>query len=350
MEVLPNLSLNRRAVLAAPALLLTGLCARAQSAPASAQRRKVVLALGGKTALYYLPVTLADQLGFFRDEGLDVELRDHAGGSLARQSMVDGQADVVAGAYENTIFLRQTGPSATAFVFFSRAPQMVFGVSNRTLHDFRSPTQLRGRRIGITARDSSSHWFTSLVLARARLTSADVNLVGIGNTVAAVTALREGQVDAIANIDPVISLLEYRQDIRVLWDTRSLRGTKDFYGGLTPGGCLYARQDFLLRSREVVQGLTNAMLRALKWLQTAGPGDLVKAVPEAYMYGDRAVYLAAFDKSREALSPDGMVSEESIATAHRVLAGQEFMRQPARPISPGATYTYDFVRRAPARS
>jgi hypothetical protein len=89
---------------------------------------------------------------------------------------------------------------------------------------------------------------------------------------------------------------------------------------------------------------------ALKWLQTASPSDIVRAVPEAYMHGDRAIYLAAFEKSREALSPDGMGIERAIQNAHAAAAQFGLQQQPAvRPPAPGATYTNEFVLRARQR-
>ena len=42
---------------------------------------KVTLAVGGKNLLYYLPLTVAETLGYFKDEGLDVSIVDFAGGS-----------------------------------------------------------------------------------------------------------------------------------------------------------------------------------------------------------------------------------------------------------------------------
>ena len=61
-----------------------------------------MLAVGGKAAFYYLPLTIAEQLGYFKDEGLDVEISDFAGGAKALQALVGGSADVVSGAYEHT--------------------------------------------------------------------------------------------------------------------------------------------------------------------------------------------------------------------------------------------------------
>ncbi|QTD44206.1 ABC transporter substrate-binding protein [Ottowia testudinis] len=318
--------------------------ARSQERPEKPEKPKLTLAVGGKTTLYYLPLTIAEHLGFFAEEGLEVELQDHAGGGLALQSLLHGRADVGAGGFEHTILLRQRGLTCRAFALLGRAPQLVFGVGTRALPDFREVSQLRGRRVGISAPDSSTHWFARMVLARAGVAAADVEYVGIGTSTAAAAALREGRIDALASVDPVISLLEFRGEIRVVADTRSPRGTQELFGGPMPGGCVFAPQAFVVRYPQTVQAIANATVRALKWLQTAGPSDIVRGVPEAYMYGDRAIYLASLEKARAAFSPDGVVSEEAVTTAHRVVAqyGGGFTRVQA----PGATYTNDFVRRA----
>ena len=87
---------------AAAALAGQGL-AHAQQRP---EKARLTLALGGKTALYYLPLTIAEQLKYFSAEGLEVELQDHAGDSLAQQALLQGQADLAAGGFERVILLR----------------------------------------------------------------------------------------------------------------------------------------------------------------------------------------------------------------------------------------------------
>lgn len=333
-------------MLAAAALPLASLGRAWGQTSLRPEHSKVTLAVGGRTALYYLPLTIADQLGYFSEEGLQVELQDHAAGSLALQSMLRGTADLTAGSYEHVVDLRRRGLNCRAFVFMGRAPQMVLGVSTRAFSQFRELAQLRGRRVGVTALDSATHWFAKFLLWRGGLQATDVEYVGVGNSTAAAMALREGRIEAIANIDPVISLLEFRGEIRVLSDTRSLRGTHDLYGGPMGAGCLYAPQDFLLRYPRTTQALTNAVVRALKWLQTAGPSDIVHAVPEAYMHGDRAIYLAALGKAREAMSPDGMISDESVETTHRVMAQYVSTSPLVRAPLPAATFTNEFALRA----
>ena len=341
-------NLDRRRWLAAVSAL--GLLAssplRAQTRP---ERPHVTLAVGGLATLYYLPLTIAQQLNFFRDEGLSVEFQDHPGGGLAEQAMVGGHADLVAGAYEHTIILRQRGINCRSFVLLGRAPQAVMAVSTQALPDFRDVRQLRGQRIGISALDSATQWFARLVLARAGVGADEVQWLGVGTGGAAAAALREGRIEALAGVDPVISQLEFRAQIRVAADARSLRGTQQLYGGPMPGGCLYAPQGFVLRYPNTVQALANAIVRALKWLQTAGPSDIVRAVPESTMLGDRAIYLSALDKVREAFSPDGLVSELAVQTAHELVARHATVPTAVRPAAPAATYTNDFVQRAKLR-
>jgi NitT/TauT family transport system substrate-binding protein len=77
------------------AALMAG-CARHDGAGAH-----VRIAIGGQSQMIYLPTTLAQELGYYREEGLDVELEDFAGGAKALQSLVGGSADVVSGFYDH---------------------------------------------------------------------------------------------------------------------------------------------------------------------------------------------------------------------------------------------------------
>jgi NitT/TauT family transport system substrate-binding protein len=105
---------------------------------------------------------------------------------------------------------------------------------------------------------------------------------------------------------------------------------------------------FVQKNPRTVQALANAIVHALKWLQTAGPSDIVKIVPESYFLGDRAAYLAAFNKAREAISPDGLVPEEGPKTALTALGRFDSVVKTAK-IDLAKTYTNDFARRAKER-
>lgn len=340
-----RVTLNRRAFVTTTAVSALSMLAPALWAQPRLEKQKIVIAVVGKSALCYLPLTVAAQLGYFKAEGLDVEIRDLTLGSQALQAVLTGTVDVVSGAFQNTICLQSRGQMFQAFVLQTRAPAICMGVSNKTLPQYQSVADLRGKRIGVSALGSASHILANLIFSRAGLKPGEVRFTAVGMAADALTAWRTGQLDVMVNGDPVMSLLEQKGEIRLIADARTLKGAADVFGGAMPDGCLYAPSEFIQKNSNTVQALTNAMLHSLKWLQTAGPNDLIKTVPEAYWLGDRALYLAAFNKVRESISPDGVFYEDGPRTVLRVLANFDSGIKAGK-IALNATYTNDFANNA----
>src|SRR5258706_13002928 len=80
--------------------LIPGATAQAQD---KIEKPDLVLGVGGKSSLYYLPLTLAERLGYFREQGLNVTITDFGGGSKSLQSLIGGFADVGTRAHAHTI-------------------------------------------------------------------------------------------------------------------------------------------------------------------------------------------------------------------------------------------------------
>ena len=334
-----------KTLLAAPAVVALPHLALAQARP---EKSKLTIAVGGKNLFYYLPLTIAEQLGYFKAEGLDVEIPDFAGGAKALQALVGGSADVVSGAYEHTINMQAKNQPIQSIVLQGRAPQIVLAVSTKTLPNYKSIADLKGKKIGVTAPGSSTAMMATYVLAKAGLKASDVSFIGVGASSGAIAAVKSGQVDAIANLDPVVTMLQRDKLIQVVSDTRTLKDTQVVYGGPMPAACLYTPARFVQDNPNTTQALANAMVRALRWLQRAGPSDIVKTVPEAFLLGDRALYLAAWERVREAISPDGLMPEAGPATALRMLQSFEDSLK-GKSIDLDKTYTNAFARKAAAK-
>jgi NitT/TauT family transport system substrate-binding protein len=343
-----TLSVSRRVFTSAAALAVASIAAPALRAQGKLERTKVSIAVGGKAAFYYLPLTISEQLGYFKAEGLDIEISDFAGGARALQALTGGSADVVSGAYEHTINLQSRNQFIQAFVLQGRAPQIAMGVSTKALPHYKTLADLKGKRIGVSAPGSSTNMVANMVLSRGGIRASEVSYVGVGTSVGALNALRSGQIDAMSNTDPVMTMLEQKGEIKIISDTRTLKGTQDVFGGPMPAACFYAHGEFVQKNPNTCQAMASAIVHALKWLQTAGPSDIIKTVPESYLLGDRALYLASFNKVREAISLDGMIAEEGARTALKALAGFDLSIKPDR-IDLGKTYTNEFARRAKER-
>jgi NitT/TauT family transport system substrate-binding protein len=337
--------ITRRGFVAGSAMVAAAIGAPALRAQPRIEKPKLALAVGGKAAFYYLPLTISEQLGYFKAEGLDVEISDFAGGAKALQALMGGSADIVNGAYEHTINMQARNQFIQEFVLMGRAPQISVGVSMKAVPNYRSPADLRGKKIGVSAPGSSTNMVANLLLSRAGVKAADVSYVGVGTSSGAIAAVRAGQIDAISNTDPIMTMLEQKGEVKIISDTRTLKGTQEVFGGMMPAACLYTRAEFVKANPNTCQALANAIVRGLKWLQTAGPSDIIKTVPESYLLGDRALYLASFNKIREAIALDGVLPEDGPRTALRALASFEPDVHPDK-IDLAKTYTNEFARRA----
>jgi NitT/TauT family transport system substrate-binding protein len=173
-------------------------------------------------------------------------------------------------------------------------------------------------------------------------------VIGIGTGAGAIAALKSGQVDAISNVDPVMTKLEQDGAIKIVADTRSVKGTQEIWGAALPAGCLYAPVEFVSKNPNTAQALANAIVRANRWITRASATDVAKVVPETYLLGDRALYLFSYDKIKEAISPDGIISD---AGAKATLAAlREFQADvKSAGIKLEQTYTNEFAKKANAK-
>ena len=321
----------------------------AASHGATPEKPKVVIAVGGKASLYYLPLSIAERLGFFNDEGLQVDMVDFAGGAKALQAMMGGSADVVSGGFDHVMVMRARGQNLRAFALQGATPAISLGVAKGRAAQYRSPKDLKGMKIGVSAPGSSTHAFINHLLASAGLAPDDVSIIGVGTGPAAVAAMQAGHLDAIANIEPAITLLERTGTIKVVVETVSVQGAKAVFGSPLPSGSLYSRDEFIKANPNTVQALANAMVRALKWLKTATPDDVAKTVPAEYLIGDRALYLEAYRKNSESYSKDGLFPPAGAEALLKVLTGFEQAVRDAPGIKSADAYTNEFVKVALAK-
>jgi NitT/TauT family transport system substrate-binding protein len=281
------------------------------------EKTKIQLGVGGKALLYYLPLTIAETRGYFKAEGLDVEISDFSGGAKSLQALVGGSVDVVAGAYEHTIRMQAKGQDIRAVIELGRFPGIVVAVKKGV--KFTGPGDFKGMKIGVTAPGSSTNLLMNFVLAKAGLTPQDVSFIGVGSAASAVAAIRQGEIDAISHLEPVITMLERVGDITILVDTRTEAGTRALFGGSNPAAVLYAPEAFIEANPKTVQALVNAFHAALKWIEHASPEEIAANVPEQYLLGDKALYIEAVRHSLASYSRTGIIDPSGMESTRDML-------------------------------
>jgi NitT/TauT family transport system substrate-binding protein len=261
-----------------------------------------------------------------------------------------GSADVVAGGFDHVIILRARGQKLKAFVLMVATPSLALGISKERAATYKSPRDLKGMKIGVTAPGSSTNIFVNHLLATAGLSPDDVSIIGVGTGPTAVAAMRAGQIDAVANVEPAITMLERSGTIKVVTETMSERGSRTVFGDLLPAGSLYTKEEFIQRYPETTQALTTAIVRALKWLSTASAEDVPKVIPAEYARNDRSTHLAALERSRPGYSKDGLMPPSGAAALYQVLKRFDPAVQGAGSLDIGQAYEDKFAEKAAERS
>ena len=340
--------MDRRRFLASTAAL-TAMSFAAKRAGAQAggapEKAKVTLGVGGKPLLYYLPLTIAERRGFFKEEGLTVDINDFGGGAKSLQALIGGSVDVVTGAYEHTIRMQAKFQNIQAVCELGRFPAIVIAVKKSRAGEIKSAADFKGLKIGVTAPGSSTAITVQYAMVKAGLKAGDAAMIGVGGGAGGVAAIERGEIDVIVHLDPVIAKLEEDDAIKILIDTRTEAGTKALFGGANPAAVVYLKTDFIAANPNTTQRLVNAHLKALKWLASATPEAVADTVPPEYHLGDKALYLKAVKNSLESYSRTGIIPASGQQSVLDTLQLLDPEMKDAK-IDLAATFTDRFVKRA----
>lgn len=294
--------------LAAAAMLVGSGLAGAQ-AP---EKKQVVLGVGGQAGVYYLALTLADAMGNFKAAGLDVEINDFAGGAKSLQALVGGSVDVVTGAYEHTIRMQAKGQDILSVVELGRFPGISLIVRKERLAAYKSPADMKGWTIGVSAPGSSTNMIVWSLMAKAGLKTDEASFVGVGTGATAYAAMQKGEIDALSTVEPVASKLQQDGLGAIVAETSTPEGAAKVLGGPMSAAVLYTRRDFVDKNPGTTQGLVNALYKTLLWMQKASPEEIVDKVPAKFLVGDRPLVVTAVKASQATFSKDGVIATETM--------------------------------------
>jgi NitT/TauT family transport system substrate-binding protein len=266
----------------------------------------IQMAVGGQTQFIYLPLTLADRLGYFKDEGLTINISDLRGGSEALAAMMGGSVDIVAGFYEHTIRARAQGKRLVMVALFDRYPGLVLMVGKHHIDRVHSIQDLIGRPVGVTAPGSSTDQLVKYILRQNNLDPQAIPVV-TGGISTMLAALEQDRVWAGVTVDPIASRLDRDGIARVLYDTRTEKGTTDIFGGPWPAGGFYTTEEFIQQHPQTVQSIVTAGVRALRFLKQHSAEEVAAAMPESFWGGDRAQYVESLHSSMDMYTSDGIM-------------------------------------------
>jgi sulfonate transport system substrate-binding protein len=281
---------------------------------------KISLMVGGLEKIIYLPAKLAEQLGYFKEQGLDIELLSEPAGVDAENELLAGAVQGVVGFYDHSIDLQAKGKFVESVVQFSQAPGEVELVSSKMADQIKSAADFKGKNLGVTGLGSSTNFLTQYLavkngVALGQFTSVPV---GAGNTF--IAAMQQGKIDAGMTTEPTISRLLKTGQAKILIDMRSPDTTRVALGGVYPAACLYMQTQWVEQHKEETQKLANAFVKTLRYIATHNAEEIAAQMPKDYYTGDKDLYVNALATGKQMFTADGVMPADGPPTVLTVLS------------------------------
>ncbi|PUA16881.1 nitrate ABC transporter substrate-binding protein [Glaciimonas sp. PCH181] len=303
---------------------------------------KIIIMVGGITKMIYLPAKLSEQLGYFKDEGLDVELQSQPAGVDAENELLAGAVQAVVGFYDHSIDLQSKGKEVTAIVVFGQVPGEVEMVSTKAAATIKSMADVKGKTLGVTGLGSSTNFLTQYLAARHGISSTQYSVLPVGADNTFIAAIKQGRIDAGMTTEPTASQLLKTGEASVLVDMRTVDGTVKALGGLYPASSLYVQRSWLNTHKVEAAKLARAFSKTLKFIKTHDAAEIASKMPKDYQGKDKALYLQALQNSLPMFSADGRMPAGGPETVLQVLAAFN-PNVKGKHIDLSKTYTNEFI-------
>lgn len=312
-------------------------------AAAKPEKSKITIAVGGAEQFIYSPITLAKQLGYFKDRGIEVEIANFSGGAKAAEALIGGSADMVVGFYDHTIQTQPKGEKLQLVCLYDNFPGIVLMVNSKQADSIKSAADLKGKNVGITSAGSSTQFLLNYYLNKNGVQPDQVNVVAIGTGSTSIAAMEQGKVVAGMMVDPAATKVESTGVAKPLWDTRTEKDTTAQLGGPYPAGGVYSTVDFITKNPNTVQAIVTGSILALKYIQTHKPDEIAAQMPAEFVAGDKQNYLDSLQKDLPLFSTTGMMPANGPQNVLNVLKLSDPDVKAATNINLDATYTNKFV-------
>lgn len=335
------------AAAAAATLALTSLtaCGNDSSAAGKESGGKVKIMVGGLDKVIYLPAMLTQQLGYFKEQGIDVQLLTEPAGVQATTSLVSGDVQGVVGFYDHTLDLQVKGKQVESVVQFSHAPGEVEVVSNKAAGDITSPKDFKGQKLGVTGLGSSTDFLTKYLAVNDGVKTSEFTPVAVGAGQTFISALQQGSIQGGMTTDPTVAQILDKKLGKVLIDMRTPEGSKKALGGPYPSSSLYMNTDWVNSHKEQVQKLATAFVKTLKWMSTHTPEEIAAKMPADYAKGGKELYAQSIKSTLPMFTADGVMPANGPETVERVLKAFNPNLKNAT-VDLSKTYTTEFVKNA----
>ena len=276
---------------------------------AGADMPTVTMIVGGIDKQIYLPYQLAEQLGFYKQYGVNVQLStEQQGGVGAEDAMASGQVDMAGAWYVHTVDFQAKGKDVINLVQLSSAPgERVMCGTNSGVH---SAADFTGKTIGVTDLGSGTDELTQFLASKANLTNKDYHTLAVGSGATAIAAIQRGSADCVMTTQPTVGALMNKNLAYPAIDLATGDGATSALGGDWPAAGLLTTTSWVQAHEDTAQKVVNALVATMHWINTHTAADIADELPSSFVQNStisKDQYVAGLTTDKGQFLPDGIM-------------------------------------------
>ena len=236
----------------------------------AASLTKITVAVPHPSAIIWIPLHVAIGEGYFKDEGLEVEVEAVDGSSQVLQVMSAGKAQFGIPGPGPVLAARARG--VDVIFIYNLFPKALFGLVVKKDSSYTQASQLKGKVIGVGTADGSEVSFVRPILTEAGLTEGkDYTFLPVGDGGLAAAAFLRGDIEAYASsVGDSAIMTSKGLALREITPEKNLAYFGNGFATLTP---------YLKANRKIVEGFGRALVRAAKFCHD--PANQAKVLKNA---------------------------------------------------------------------
>lgn len=265
-------------------------------------------------SVFYAPQYAAIKLGFFKEEGIDLELINGGGADKVMTSVLTGEAQIGLAGPEACIYVLLEGHENPPQVFAQLTQRDGAFIVGRTGEDF-TWDSLRGKIIIGGRKGGVPEMALEYAMKNAGIepgVDAEVDTSVQFNMMAG--AFTGGMGDYVALFEPTATEVENAGQGTILASVGE-------FAGEIPYTAYFASESFIKENKELIQGFTNAVARGQKWVMEHSDLEVAEAIAEFFPDTDVAVLekVCARYKSIDAWCKNPVMSEKALLNLETVM-------------------------------
>lgn len=265
-------------------------------------------------SIFYAPQYVAIELGFFEEEGLEIELVNGGGADTVMTSVISGDADIGFAGPEAAIYVYREGREDHAVVFAQMTKRDGSFILGRNADDNFRFSELLGRHVLAGRAGGMPYMTLEYVLGGYGVTPENTDLDTSIDFNAMAGTFISGTGDYVALFEPTASALELEGNGYILASVGEESGE-------IPYTAYFANQSFLQENPELIQRFTNAVYKGLQYVQNTSAEKIAEVIAPQFVDTDIKLLTMVVERYQriDAWKSDPVMTEDSFLRLQEVM-------------------------------